>query len=64
MERKILVCINCKAAIFLDSVANTAPRWTGKPGDPPKQRLEKRGQDDLKDFKVIHRKHKVIKASL
>jgi len=64
MGRKILVCINCKAAIFLDSVANTVPRWTGRTGDPVERRIEKHGQDDERDFKIEHRGHKSIVAEL
>lgn len=64
MGRKILVCINCEVAIFLNSSANTAPRWTGKIGDPAEKRIENRGQDDERDFKIIHRGHKSIVAEL
>jgi hypothetical protein len=64
MARKILVCETHKKAIFLKSIANTAPRWTGRPGDPPEQRQEIGGQDDLKSFKKDHRKCKKIRVSL
>ena len=62
--REILVCTNCKSAIFANSAANTAPRWTGKVGDAPKSRMMIGGQDDLDDFKITHREHEVIKVEL
>ncbi|OGZ33603.1 MAG: hypothetical protein A2Y98_01570 [Candidatus Portnoybacteria bacterium RBG_19FT_COMBO_36_7] len=62
--REILVCTDCKSAIFVDSVANTAPRFTGNFGDHPENREMIDGQDDLRDFKRTHRKHKVIEVKL
>lgn len=66
MIRKILVCLSCKGApaIFKKSAANKAPRWTGKIGDPPEKRKEIGEQDDLRDFRREHRRHKVIMANL
>lgn len=66
MSRKILVCISCKPAraIFKKSAANKASRWTGKIGDPLEKRQEISGQDDLRDFRRVHRGHKVITADL
>lgn len=64
MSRKLLVCTNCEVAIFLNSSANTAPRWTGKIGDPAEKRIERRGQDDERDFKIEHSRHKPIVVEL
>jgi len=65
--RKILVCTKCSVAIFLDSAANRAPRWTGKIGDPPETREEIGGQDDLLEFRRVHQTktgHKLLVARL
>lgn len=61
-NREVLVCVDCKAYIFPHSAANKAPRWTGKPGDPPEKRKEIGGQDDLLAFRRKHKKHEVIEA--
>jgi hypothetical protein len=50
MGRKILVCMDHNKAILMESAANTAPRWTGKPGDSPDSRRRLGKQDDLRDF--------------
>ncbi len=62
--RELLVCTSCKSAIFVKSVANTAPRFTGNVGDPPESRMMIGGQDDLGDFKRTHQKHEVIEVEL
>ena len=64
MNRELLVCTICKTAIFIDSVANKAPRWTGEAGDPPSERKMIDGQDDLRDFKREHSRHEVIEVEL
>ena len=64
MNRELLVCMSCKSAIFVDSVANKAPRWTGEVGDPPDTRKSINGQDDLDVFKRIHLRHEMIEVEL
>ena len=64
MNRELLVCTICKSAIFVDSVANKAPRWTGEVGDPPSKRKEIGGQDDLRVFKRKHLTHEMIEVEL
>ena len=64
MNRELLVCTRCKSGIFVDSVANKAPRWTGKAGDPPYKRLGIDGQDDLNVFKRRHLSHEMIEVEL
>ncbi len=64
MNRELLVCTNCKSAIFVDSLANTSPRWTGDPGDPPDTRIEMNGQDDLGIFKRKHLRNEIIEVEL
>ena len=64
MNRGLLVCTSCKSAIFVDSVANEAPRWTGKVGDPPSIRKRINGQDDLYVFKRKHLRHEMIEVEL
>ena len=62
--RELLVCTDCKSAIFAHSAANTAPRFTGKVGDWPESRMMIGEQDDLGDFKRTHQKHEVIEVEL
>ena len=64
MKRELHVCTNCKSAIFVDSVANRAPRWTGEIGDPPNQRIKIDGQDDLRVFRKKHFRHEMIEVEL
>jgi len=64
MGRELLVCTTCKSGIFVDSVANTAPRWTGEIGDPPNERKEIGGQDDLRVFKRKHSRHEMVEVEL
>ncbi len=64
MNRELLVCTSCKRAIFLDSVANEAPRWTGEIGDPANKRIRIDGQNDLIVFKKKHLKHEMIEVEL
>ena len=64
MNRELLVCTICKSAIFIDSVANKAPRWTGDIGDPPSKRKMIDGQDDLSAFKRKHSRHEMIEVEL
>ena len=64
MNRELLVCTNCKSAIFVVSVANKAPRWTGEVGDSPNKRKSIDGQDDLIVFKRRHWKHEMIEVEL
>ena len=64
MNKDLLVCRNCKSAIFVHSVANKAPRWTGEIGDPPDKRKCVNGQDDLKVFKREHLSHELIAVEL
>jgi len=64
MNRELLVCTSCKRAIFVDSVANRAPKWTGEVGDPPGQRRRIEGQDDLRVFKREHYRHETIEVEL
>ncbi len=64
MSRELLICTICKTAIFIDSVANKAPRWTGGPGDPPSERKMIDGQDDLRVFKREHSRHEMIEVEL
>jgi len=64
MGRELLVCTICKSAIFINSVANKAPRWTGRIGDPPDQRKRIEGQDDLSVFKRDHSRHEMIEVEL
>lgn len=64
MNKELLVCTACKDAIFVDSVANKAPRWTGEVGDPPSKRKRIDGQDDLSVFKREHSKHEMIEVEL
>ena len=56
--------MSCKSAIFVDSVANKAPRWTGEFGDPPSKRKRIDGQDDLRVFKGKHLRHEMIEVEL
>ncbi len=64
MKRELLVCTIFKSGIFVDSVANKAPRWTGQVGDPPNTRERINGQDDLNVFKRKHLRHELIKVGL
>ena len=64
MGRELLVCTICKSAIFINSVANKAPRWTGRIGDPPDQRKRIDGQDDLSVFKRDHSRHEMSEVEL
>ena len=64
MNRELLVCVICKTAIFVESVANTAPRWTGAVGDPPSKRKRIDGQYDLRVFKREHSRHEMIEVEL
>ena len=64
MGRELLVCTICKSPIFINSVANKAPRWTGRIGDPPDQRKRIDGQDDLSVFKRDHSRHEMIEVEL
>jgi len=64
MDRELLVCTRCKSAIFVDSVANRAPKWTGEVGDPPRKRKRLDGQDDLRVFKREHLRHEMIEVEL
>ena len=64
MSRELLVCTICKNAIFIDSVANKTPRWTGEVGDPPSKRKRIDGQDDLRVFKREHWRHEMIEVEL
>ncbi len=64
MKRELLVCTSCKSAIFVDSMANKAPKWTGELGDTPNKRECINGQDDLKVFKRKHLRHELIKVDL
>ena len=64
MNRQLLVCTTCKSAIFVESTANSAPRWTGEIGDPPHQRMKIDDQDDLKVFKKKHLRHEIIQVEL
>jgi|OpeIllAssembly_1097287.scaffolds.fasta_scaffold2747809_1 hypothetical protein len=64
MNRQLLICASCKTAIFVDSDANKAPRWTGKIGDPPNERMKIDGQDDLRVFKTNHLSHEMIEVAL
>ncbi|MFB3885409.1 MAG: hypothetical protein ACE144_09265 [Thermodesulfobacteriota bacterium] len=64
MNRELLVCTNCKSGIFVRSVANTAPRWTGEFGDPPNRRKRIDNQDDLSVFKRKHLRHEMIEVEL
>jgi len=62
MNRELLVCTSCKRAIFVDSVANRAPKWTWEVGDPPSKRNRIDGQDDLRVFKREHLRHEMIEV--
>jgi hypothetical protein len=64
MKRELLVCTICKAGIFVDSLANRAPKWTGEVGDSPDKRKGINGQDDLKVFKREHLRHEMIEVEL
>ena len=64
MNRELLVCTNCRSAIFVASLANKAPKWTGEVGDPPNKRIEMGGQDDLRVFKRKHLRHEMIEVEL
>ena len=64
MNRELLVCTICKTAIFVESVANKAPRWTGEAGDPASKRKMIDGQDDLRVFKREHSRHEMIEVEL
>ncbi len=64
MGRELLVCTWCKSGIFVDSIANTAPRWTGRVGDPLETRIAIEGQDDLCVFKRKHLRHEMIEVEL
>ncbi len=64
MSRELLVCTNCKNAIFVDSQANKASKWTGEPADHPGTRIEINGQDDLSVFKREHMRHEIIEVEL
>jgi len=64
MNRELLVCTSCKSAIFVNSEANRAPRWTRKAGDPPDKRERIDGQDDLRVFKRTHLTHEMIEVEL
>ena len=64
MNRELLVCMSCKSAIFVDSAANKAQRWTGEVGDPPNTRKRINGQDDLNVFKRKHLRHEMIGVDL
>lgn len=64
MNRRLLVCISCQTAIFLNSSANTSPRWTGEIGDPVDKRIEIDEQDDEKDFKTRHIGHALMVVEL
>ena len=64
MNRGLLVCMDCKKAIFIDSVANESPRWTGEIGDPPSKRRRINGQDDLAVFKKKHIRHEMTVVEL
>jgi len=64
MKRALLVCTRCKSAIFVDSMANNAPKWTGEVGDPPDKRKCINGQDDLNVFKQEHLGHGLIEVEL
>jgi hypothetical protein len=52
------------SAIFVVSVADKAPRWTGKVGDFPNKRKRIDGQDGLIVFKRQHLKHEMIEVEL
>ena len=56
--------MSCKSAIFVDSVANKAPRWTGEVVDPPSKTKMINGQDDLMVFKGKHLRHEMIEVEL
>lgn len=56
--------MSCKSVIFVDSVADKAPRWTGEVGDPPSKRKRIDGQDDLRVFKGKHLRHEMIEVEL
>lgn len=62
MARKILVCTDCTVFVPLGSPTNKAPRFTGEIGDDPETRKEILGQDDLRDFKEKHRRHKLLEV--
>ena len=64
MNRELLVCTDCRSAIFVVSEANEAPKWTGETGDPPNKRIEIDGQDDLRVFKREHLRHEMIEVEL
>jgi hypothetical protein len=64
VNRELLICTICKRAIFVDSPSNQAPRWTGNPGDPPNERIEIEGQDDLRVFTCQHLSHDVMEVEL
>ncbi len=64
MNRELLVCTICKSAIFVDSAANKAPKWTGEVGDPLDIRTRIDDQDDLEVFKREHLRHKMIELEL
>ena len=64
MNRELLVCMSCKSAVFVDSVANKAPRWTGEVGGPPSNRKRIDGQDDLRVFKGKYLRHEMIEVEL
>ncbi len=64
MNRELLVCTSCKSAIFIDSVANRAPKWIGDVGDPPSKRKRLDGQNDLRVFKRVHLRHEMIEVEL
>ncbi len=59
-----MVCTSCKSAIFVDSVANRAPKWAGELGDPPSKRKRLDGKDDLRVFKRVHFRHEMIEVEL
>ena len=56
--------MSCKSVIFVDSVADKAPRWTGEVGGPPSNRKRIDGQDDLRVFKTNHLSHEMIEVAL
>ena len=56
--------MSCKSVIFVDSVADKAPRWTGEVGGPPSNRKRIDGQDDLRVFKGKHLRHEMIEVEL
>ena len=64
MKRELLVCTSCRRAVFVDSVTNNVPRWTGEVSDLRNKRKRIKGRDDPNVFKREHLRHEMIEVEL